>query len=117
MATSLVIPVAAQAVRFVPESDEAREARVWEDGKAYAERARKTDSKGRGLFQFTALVELNGVRIGSIGVESPQALPETVALGTVFQGSGGSASLTVSNNRDGFDLKSRLLIDGFEPAK
>ena len=116
MAGSISIPVAAQSVKFVPESDTSRMAKVWEPGKSFAERASKVDAKGRPLHQFAALVEVAGARLGSVMVESPIPLPDSLGLGVVFQGTG-TASLAVSNNSDGFDLRTRLTLEGFEPTK
>jgi hypothetical protein len=116
MANSISMPVPAQRLRFVAESQSSRESKVWEDGKAYGDRATKKDAKGRALQQFSALVDLSGTRLGVITVESPTPLPEDMPLGVVFQGAG-TAVLTIGNNRQGLDLNTRLALEGFEAPK
>ncbi len=116
MANSITMPIPSQTLRFVPESEASRESKVWEEGKAYGDRATKKDEKGRALHQFSALVDVGGIRLGVITVVSPQQLPESIPLGAVFHGSG-AASLTVGNNRQGFDLNARLSLEAFEAPK
>jgi len=117
MSATVTIPVTPQAVRFVPASDQSRAARQYAEGVSYADRAAKVDEKNRPLHRFDALVELSGARLGTVAVESPTPLPDDLPLGVVFTPTGQAPTLTLSNNRQGFDLRASLRIEGYEPVK
>ncbi|MCL2464333.1 MAG: hypothetical protein FWF28_04595 [Micrococcales bacterium] len=113
MTARLAISVPGSSIRFVPQAAESRQKYAYVDGKRSDTPA--TDSKGRALQGFAATVELAGDRF-SAQVAAPTPLPSPAPLGTVFQGTGG-AVLAISNQRDAFDLRVSLQLDGFEPAK
>jgi len=116
MTSRLTLPAAPQSIRLVPASDKSAVAKAFAEGVAYAERAAKVDQKGRPLHRFDALVEYAGARLGTVSVETPQPLPESVPLGAVYQPVG-QTSLTVANARDAFDLRITLHVEGYEPVK
>lgn len=112
MSSSISIPLNGSAVRFIPEVDEARAKKSYADGKPTG--AAKVDASGRALWGFNAVVELNGQRLGTVGIESPTQLP-ALPFGSVLVGQG-AAELRVSNQRDAFDLRATLVIESFAVA-
>ncbi len=112
MAT-LNLPVAFRSLLIVPSVGESRPKRLWVDGKATD--APKTDDKGRPLYGFAALAEVNGSRLGEVSVESPMELPNNLPLGAVLRGAGETAEVRVSP-KDEWGMRVSLFVTGFEVA-
>lgn len=108
MANRLDIPVAAQTVAIVP-AGPARPTFVYVDQKRTEEP--KRNAKGQPLHAFDALVQWNGVPLGTVRISSPvETLPE-LEFGGVLTGTGNGV-LSVSNDRQGFDLRIGIELDG-----
>jgi hypothetical protein len=97
-------------------SSASRPKRNYADGKATE--APKTDAKGRPVFGFDAVGRINGQEV-QVQVECAQALPDQVPFGTVWQGSGDPATVSIRATANGTfaSLVVRVDLDGFTPMK
>lgn len=111
MANSITLPAPAEAVRLVPAGSEPRALFLYVDGKRTD--TPRTNSAGQPLYGFDALVEFDGTSLGNVRILSPiEALP-AIGFGGVLHGTG-SAEMTVSNQRDQFDLRVTVTLGGIE---
>jgi hypothetical protein len=113
---SVTLPVLPTNVQVVLASIESRPAKIYVEGVAFADREPVKDEKNRELQKFDALVAISGIMLGTVTVESPTGLPESIPLGAIFQPQG-TCLLRVSIAQDGFNLKTVLRIEGLEPAR
>jgi hypothetical protein len=78
----------------------------------------KVDAKGRALHGFDAVGRIDGQEV-QMQIESPQALPEQIPFGTVWQGAGAPAQVTIrataSGNFGSLVIKAEL--ESFQPVK
>lgn len=115
MATnSLIFQYPANTIEFIA-SSAARPKRIYgPDGRATDQL--KVDSKGRPLNGFDAVGRLNGQEV-QLQVESAHLLPDQVPFGTVWQGSGDPAKVTIRATATGnfATLVVKVELDAFQP--
>ncbi|MFV4912181.1 hypothetical protein PFZ49_01105 [Microbacterium lacticum] len=111
MANSITIPAPADSVLLVPAGNAPRAQFVYADGKRTD--VPRTNPQGQPLYGFDALAQFDGLDLGTVRVVSPAETLPALGFGSVLHGVG-SAVLTVANQRDAFDLRITVVLDGIE---
>ena len=116
MANSLTFTQSAETFVFIASSTSRPKRAYGADGKATD--APKVDAKGRPLYGFDAVAQINGQEV-QVNVEAPTPLPENIPFGTVWVAMGDKVATTIraTSNGNFASLVVKAELDGFEPLK